>query len=80
MLKKQERDDSLKWQLSCESTPAATNNDQTVNTLKEIADLKKEMLKLTTSLRVIQISPTRHSQDTSKIEHSPDEPKPQKHL
>ena len=33
------------------------NNDTTVNTLREIADLKNEIIKLTTSLRSLKNSP-----------------------
>lgn len=32
-------------------------NDQTVNTLKEISDLKNEILKLTSSLKHLQSTP-----------------------
>lgn len=35
------------------------NNNQTINTLKEIADLKSEIVKLTTSLRSLKNSPVR---------------------
>ena len=34
-----------------------TGNDQTINTLKEISDLKTEIMKLTSSLRSLKSSP-----------------------
>lgn len=39
------------------SNLTSNNNDHTVNTLKEIADLKNEIIKLTTSLRSLKNSP-----------------------
>ncbi|CDW78209.1 UNKNOWN [Stylonychia lemnae] len=42
-------------------------NDQTVSTLKEISDLKNEIVKLTTSLKHIKMSPDQNRRSKEKI-------------
>ena len=44
-----------------ESQNVTSINDHTVNTLKEISDLKNEIIKLTTSLRSLKNSPEQKS-------------------
>ncbi len=50
-----------------------TNNDQALNTLKEISDLKSEIMKLTTSLRKLKVTPEKEKPGLEDEEGSEDE-------